>query len=411
MKKRLISLVAAAALVGGISVASAPAAKAGNVTVKGDTQVQLYGFIKATFAWDKQMTGDPDHSNMPNYKGKTQLSKDTYDKINYDGYSGITRLGLKFKNADANLVGGIEAGFHESGDTLRLRRAYIQHNLDNFYVLIGKEWILEDMFTSITAGFDSPAGFNEAIARVPEVKVGTNLDLGSANLDLALAFESGSKSAVTDGDFDGGDGKYALEVTRVIMPYPAARAVLNFETGFGAPATAYVWGSLIPVKVSDKNDGAYKSDDSETSYAVGVGLKVPVSMVTVGLNYQYSKGATGYAGVDDYTPASYYYVNGDVEETKMNAFEANVVVSPMPCVSVGAEYDFVEFKNDEAFDDNKPKVHTYLANVKIKTTKYTTLTLEWRHVKAKKFNALPGVGTDDDDFSGDQFYATYVYTF
>ena len=93
MKKRLISLVAAAALVGGISVASAPAAKAGSVTVKGDTQVQLYGFVWAEYSWNKQMAGNPDFSNMPNPKPEdddTKLYKDTYDKTSYDGYSGIT---------------------------------------------------------------------------------------------------------------------------------------------------------------------------------------------------------------------------------------------------------------------------------------------------------------------------------
>jgi len=406
MKKRLISLVAAAALVGGISVASAPAAKAGNVTVKGDTQVQLYGFIGAEFSWNKQMTGNPEESNMPQpdaQEGDSQLYKDTHDKVNYDGYSGITRLGLKFKNADANLTGVIESDFYKRpGDVHRLRRAFIQHNLDNFYVLIGKEWIVEDHMrsTSISAALRNPAGFNEGIAMVPQVRIGTNLDLGSASLDLALAFESGSKKAVKSSS-----AANALKVNRVIMPYPAARADLKFETGFGAPATAYVWGSLIPVKVSDKYDGAYKSDDSETSYAVGVGVKVPVSMVTVGANYKYSKGATNYAGLSNYQPASYYYVDGDVKATKMNAFNANVVVSPMPSVSVGAEYDFVEFKNDDAFDDDKPKVHTYLGNIKIKTTKYTTLSLEWRHVKAKN------ISDSDDDFSGDQFYAIYKYTF
>ena len=51
-------------------------------------------------------------------------------------------------------------------------------------------------------------------------------------------------------------------------------------------------------------------------------------------------------------------------------------------------------------------VYTYLGNVKIKTTKYTTLTLEWRHVKAKNFDV---VGAGDDDMSGDQVYAIYKY--
>jgi len=423
MKKRFISLVAAAALVGSVAVVSTPAtSQAGTVSVKGDTQVQMYGFVLANFSWDKQMAGkgNPDFSNMPkrdSVNDDTQLYKDTYNKTNFSTNTYRARIGFSFKNREAGIKGKIEGDFNHDSN-FRLRKAYIRHNFDNFYLLIGQEYVLEDISSeSISAGDASPAGFNEGVSRVPQVRIGTNLDLGGASLDLAFAFESGSKKAVKSSS-----EANALEVNRVVMPYTAARAILHFDTSFGAPVQAYVWGSVIPVKLSDKTKddesiatktGDYNvSDKSKTSYAFGVGAKVPVSMVTIGANYQYSKGATNYAGLSDYQPAS-YYSNGkdDVEDTKMQAFNANVVVSPMPSLSVGAEYDYVEFKNDDVFTGNdKPKVTTYLGNVKIKTTKYTTLSLEWRHVKAEKFDSIPN-GPKDDKFSGDQFYALYKYTF
>jgi len=401
MKKRLISLVAAAALVGGISIAQAPVAKAGTVTVKGDTQAQLYGFVWAEYSWNKQMTGDPDHANMPKpdaTAGSSEFYKATYDKTEVAVDSWVTRIGFAFKNEDANLTGRIEGGFFH-GSNFRLRRAYVEHDLGNFKVLVGQEWILEENFASISAGFTGPAGFDEGILRVPQVRLSTSLDLGSANLDLALAFEAGFKSAVSSS----GEAN-ALSVNRAVIPYPAARAVLHFDTGFGAPAKVYAWGSLIPVYVS----GGSINDKSETSYAFGAGLKVPVSMVTIGANYQYSDGATNYAGLSNYQPASYYNVGGDDKDTEMQAFNANLVVAPMPCVAVGAEYDYVQFKNNDVWNGTKPKVYTYLGNVKIKTTKYTTLTLEWRHVKAKNFDV---VGAGDNDMSGDQVYAIYMYKF
>ncbi len=412
MKKRLISLVAAAALVGGVAVAGAPqVAKAGTVTVKGDTQATLYGFVWANYGWINQMGGDPDSSNMPlpdATSSSSKLYQSTYDETK--AYANIltTRLGFTFKNEDANLNGRLEMDFWGGGGgSLRVRRAYVQHNFDNFYLLIGQEWILEEMFSSISAGFTAPAGFDEVILRVPQIRVGTNLDLGSASLDLALALEYEGARAVRSCS-TGVNGYTPADVDRVTFTTVAARAVLHLDTGFGAPARLYAWGSIIPVYMT-ANDNYV--DDSETSYAFGAGVKVPVSMFTIGGNFQYSDGATGYAGVTNgLQPASYYAnANGDSEDTEMYAWNVNLTVTPIPCITVGGEYDYVEFKNDDVFDGTKPDVKTFVGNINIKTTKYTKLTLEWRHVKAEDFDAT-GL-TYDDDFSGDQVYARYLYTF
>ena len=411
MKKRFISLVAAAALVGGVAAVSVPVtSQAGTVAVKGDTAVQMYGFVWAEYNWINQAGGDADHSNMPipdANAGDSKLYQATYDKTKAETSMGITRIGFTFKNEDANLTGKIEGGFAHAGDNYRLRLAYAKHQLKNFYVEIGQDWILEENFASISASFQPPAGFGEGILRKPQVRVGTNLDMGSANLDLALAFEWENNTAVSTSD-GAPTGWTTASVNRYVFPATVAKGVLHFETGFGAPAKFYAWGSLIPVYVSA--DDSYV-DESETSYAFGTGVSVPVSMVTIGGNFQYSDGATNYAGVsDDLQPASYYVKGGDDEDTEMYAWNANVQFKPMPYLAVGAEYDYVEFKNDSVFTNgDKPEVQTFVGNVKINTTKYTQLTLEWRHVKAEDFDKT-GL-TDDDSFSGDQVYALYKYNF
>ncbi len=416
MKKRLISLVAAAALVGGVAVASAPqVAHAGTVTVKGDTQATIYGFVWADYGWINQMQGDPDATNMPLPDATStspKLYRDTYDQTK--AYADIltTRLGLALKNEAANLEGRFEMDFWGGGGgSLRVRRAYVQHNFENFYVLIGQEWVLEEPFASISCGFTAPAGFDELILRVPQVRVGTKLDLGSATLDLAAALEWEASRAV--GDSAGAPAGWSgTSVDRVTFTTVAARAILHFDTGFGAPAKFYAWGAVIPVYMTADN-AAYQNnftDESETSYAFGVGVNVPVSMFTIGSNFQYSDGATRYAGITEFQPASYYVnASGDDEDTEMYAWNVNLVIKPIPCASVGGEFDYVKFKNDDVFGGTDPKVYTYLGQVKFQTTKYTALTLEWRHVEAEDFD-VTGM-TSDDDFTGDQVWALYKYTF
>ena len=404
MKKRLISLVAAAALVGGVAVAGAPqVAKAGTVTVKGDTQATLYGFVWGVYSWNNQMAGNPDEANMP----VPDHSSPTYNKVKYQTDPWVTRLGFTFKSGEG-VSGRIEGDFFEEGK-FRMRRAYVQHNFDNFYVLIGQEWCLEEMFPSISASFTPPAGFDELILRIPQVRVGTKIDLGTANLDLALAFENEGRRAVSllNSPYD--------TVDRVTIPAVAGRVIAHIDTNFGSPMEFYALGSVIPVYL-DLQDitpaGKNITDDSETSYMFQTGIKVPVSMFTLGANYQYTDGAVWFPGAFPTTPESYYDVNGSVEDTTTNSFNVSLRVTPIPCVTVGGEYDYVQYKNDDAFtNQDKPKVQTYVANVEIKTTKHTILTLEWRHAYAQDFDAVPGLGITDDSFSGDQYYARYIYLF
>ncbi len=405
-KGKTLSLLMGASLLCFATAISKPAI-AGTLTVKGNTQVNMYGFAYTEFSWYNQTAGDPDHYNMPipdATKSDSLLYQKTYDKIKSYAYSLKTRVGFYFKNKDSNIIGRIEGDF-KSGSNFRLRRAYVRHNFKGFYVLVGQEWILEDMIPTVGAADSFPAGFNNTV-RVPQVQIGTNINLESASLKIAFAFEYASSKNVKEGNAS----KYSQQmyVNRTTVPYPAARVILNFDTSFGSPAEIYTWGALIPVHVTTA-DGTSSVDNSKTSYAFGAGIKVPISIVTIGLNYNYTDGATGYAGLSNYSPASYYFKDGSIKRTASNAYNINAVVSLTPTISIGAEYDYVEFKNDDAFNGSKPKVETYLGNININTTRLTKLTIEARHIKAKDFDVIKDV--KDDNFKGYQLYAIYKYAF
>ncbi len=390
-------------------------ANAASLTTKGSTQATIHGFTYTQFAWDKQTTGLPDLSNMPGpdpnsiAKYNTPLYKSTYNKVNSQAESWLTRLYFGFKNPDVRVKGLIVGDFKgksEDGNMgiFRMRQAWVEHDLCNFNIRVGQAYILEEMHSSISLASVAPAGFeNKKMKRVPLVRISTSIDLEKANINLALAFQSGNKLAVSSGK----DTKNkALFVDRYTIPYPAARVITTFGTGFGAPAEVYTWGAVIPVYVSDKN-GANIADKSETSYAFGAGLRLPVYTFKFGFNFHHTDGATGYSGLTDFEPASYYLnKNGGIEKTSTNTFNINVVFKPTKSISLGGEYDHVKFDNNILPSD--PKVETLIGNIKIKTTKVTMLGIEWRHIKAKNFDV---VGAGDDEFSGDQVYAIYKYLF
>ncbi len=408
--KKLVSAVVSLSL-GIISLT----ANAASLTTKGSTQATIHGFTYAEFAWDKQTTGLPDLSNMPepdpnsSAKYNTPLYKSTYDEVNSQAESWLTRLYFGFKNSDAGVKGLIVGDFKGKSDdgnrgSFRMRQAWVEHDLSNFKIRIGKTYILEEMFSSISLASVKPAGFQDIkMKRVSLVRVSKAINLEKASINFALAFQSGNKLAVSSGK----DTKNnALFVDRYTIPYPAARIITTFDTGFGAPAEVYAWGAVIPVYVSDKN-GANVADKSETSYAFGAGLRLPVYTFKFGFNFHHTDGATGYSGLTDFEPASYYLSkNGGIEKTSTNTFNINVVFRPTRSISFGGEYDQVKFDNNIFPSD--PKVETLIGNIKIKTTKVTMLGIEWRHIKAKNFDV---VGAGDDEFSGDQIYAVYKYLF
>ncbi len=375
MKKRFISLVAAAALVGGIASVATPAANAGTVAVKGDTAVNMYGFIRFEAGYAKDMASSIYH-NVP-------VDTDSDDE-HYETNANITRVGLTFNNADANVGGRIEGDFW--GGKFRLRRAYIKQTFDNFYLLAGQEWGLEnDAIRTFSAAWESPAGFNGA-ARMPQIQLGGTFDLSGASVTAKLAFE---------------DANYTESSVVQKKRFPAIAAYLatDIDTGFGKPAEVFGYGIAAPLKIKVGND-----TDDKTAYGFAVGATVPVSMVILQGEYLYGKGMNKLAGVDvdGMTPPSYF--EGDAQ--KFYAWNAEAKINPMSCLSVAAGYDYLKFK-----DYNGYKMYTAFANISYKATKYTTLTLEWDHAKIKDRKNGYTIAEDSKDVDGDRYFFSYVYKF
>ncbi|WP_022669553.1 hypothetical protein [Hippea alviniae] len=397
MKKRLISLVAAAALVGGMATVAPSMAQAGTVTVGGDTQVQLYGGVKFTSAWSKKTNGL--NSNIAFDIGKakkdldlkTTASDKAWDKWNWNGFEmndAGTILGVNFSNKDANLTGKIEIGI---GSSNYLRHAYVEHHFDNgLYILVGQtnntfEEHTFDMLPNATAGFNPPS-------RSPQIAAGGTFDIAdSASLDFKLAF--------LNEDYIGN------ALNRRAFPTVGLNVGVNFNTGFGAPARVYGNALIEGAKITiDKGE----TEHSKTSSAFGVGFVLPVSMVTLQSEYIYAKGMASLAGlklkgvsdkdVNTSTPLSYYEDdNGHLKALKWYAWNLEAKIAPMPCVSLAAGYDYFKVKH-EAFNNK-----TFFINTAVKTTKYTTLGIEWDHMRTKW----------DDGYkaTGNTFFTSYTYTF
>ena len=382
MKKRFISLVAAAALVGGIAIASTPAtSQAGTVTVKGDTQATLYGYIAYEGGWSKKLGND----YIPMLDAPVPVEKTVESKkVRFKTTANESRFGFAFKNTDANVSGVIEAHFYTG--SFGLRRAFVKHNFDSFYVLLGQEWGLEE-FHSFSANFNAPVGFG-GVGRMPQLRVGTNLNMGNANLELDFAFEDSTNVAL--------EKDYGI---RNPMPAMAAKVAVSFETGFGAPARIYTWGRIHPLKLTIGSGNNYK-EKSKTPVAFGAGVNIPISMVTLAGEYIYEKGMTEITGVK---PDSYYYDGTNWKAQKSDTFEIGAKIAPTECTSFAFGYDYTKFKKN--LDIAKDKYQTYFVNASVKTTKYTTLILEYDHVK------LSDSTPNTDSLKGDAFGFKYVYSF
>ncbi|MEA1994917.1 MAG: hypothetical protein U9N18_02005, partial [Campylobacterota bacterium] len=188
MRKRLISLVAAAALVGGMVAAGT--AQAGTVATSGDTNISLYGFVRADLTWAKKMAGSNGYtSNVAVKSTGTGSSAAKQNKTNFNATTRWTRIGLKLNTPDIGVSGLIEADFAGScGDkAFRLRRAYLQHDLDNYFIRVGKDINLLKQSTYSWNLYGVPGfGHNDPFF-TEQVRLGGTFDLGSVTLIPELA--------------------------------------------------------------------------------------------------------------------------------------------------------------------------------------------------------------------------------
>jgi hypothetical protein len=414
MRKRLISLFAAAALLGSVSVASA-----GTVTTSSDTNITLGGFVNEYFIWGNNQGGGTlspfeTNANGPTFTNSTNgpngFTKPTSAQTNFNSTSGWTRLNFAFDNKAEGVSGLIDGDFlwgdggvAGSSALFRLRDAYFKKTFDvsstfQPYVLIGQTWALDTYneyslnYVSGTAG--AVGGFDRP--RVPQVTFGANMDFGSVKINPQFGFEdliSGVQESANDG-YEAYVVNYQQVTSNGItvrsqMPGIGLNVPITFNTGFGSPATFYVNAEMQPVKVT--SSGANINSESKTSWRVGTGFELPIYAISLLGNVSYSRGFALYdsfvAG-NNPIPASYWVdQNGSLQTTNATQWDIEAKLdfnklAQLPFAIAGG-YSQQIFSNYNNVTSNTSgyatsnKASTIFANVTYNMTKSIMLGLEY----------------------------------
>jgi hypothetical protein len=311
-------------------------------------------------------------------------------KTQYSSSTKMTRLGFKFQNKDTNITGDIELDIIQNNNT-RLRRAFVKHNFNNFHILIGQEWGLEEINT-FSVNCIAVAGLNGNLNRYPQIRLGGKFDLEKAAINFDLSFEYKSWTTYGSGVF----------FQRRVAPAIAAKVSSSINIGFGKPARIYAFATATPIKldVHYTVNGIGEDIVSKTPILYGIGFSLPVSIVKLQGEYIHAKGANMFAGLTSRTPASYYLdYKGDLKESKYDAWNIETKLKLLKNAWLSAGYDYVKFRNTSSVDTLKD-VRTIFLNTGIMTTKQTILALEWRNPKAKN--------KDGSDENGNAVFMRYI---
>ena len=406
MKKGFISLVAAVALAGGMVAVSS--AQAGTVATSGDTNISLYGEVRADFTWSKKMYEMPLWSNVAQEDQGTGASAAQKNKTNFGSTANLTTVGLELENEDIGVSGCIEAAFDEGdNDLLNLKQAYLRHDFENYFVLVGKtDYLLVQEHSSIN---DSGiAGINSTPDLIPQVRLGGEFDLGTVTLTPEIAIAD-----VKDDEVVGHDdytSSRPVGVNRTTMPGVAGKLTASIKTFFGEPINVYGGYSWEQIKLDANGKEKKKSPQVATC-----GISVPISWLTLSANYNYMKGATGFSGLDSPPPSYYVKTNGDVEEVKGYGWNMEANLTPIEQASIWGGYSEAKFKDiDNLYteggisgDDIVKKNSEYYIGASYALSKVTTISAEYNHFKTKWQTDATSSRKD----KGDLYILSFSYAF
>jgi len=426
MKKRLVSLVAAAALLGSVSIASA-----GTVTTKGDTNVSIGGFIQTYFVWGNNQK-DLGYQANPEYTKPGVKSPSA--TTNFDTSTQFSRLSFGLSNPKEGITGVLEGDFFGGGGgqqlyekgNFRLRHAYIVKEFCqegcNYtpWLLIGQTWdpleILNNYTLNSIVGI-AGQNYGEGVTRTSQIGFGVKFDLGSVKLNPGIyAANLGGNS-----DFaNSGVVKSSTETLsqRLVSPGFAIKVPVDFNTGLGAPANFYAGFEWQPMKVN--NPSLKIDDENENAWMATAGLTLPVYFVNLTGNVHYERGMTAFDAplFGGYTMPSFYVdKNGSVQAVRGTSWTAQAQIdfdklAQMPA-TLSFGYGQTVFSNytDLANNLSTPlvrKMGTMFANVNYHLTKSLSLGLEYDR------NKTYYVGAGNDGSSGqnaNQVFLRGMYTF
>ena len=430
MKKRLVSLVAAAALLGSVSIASA-----GTVTTKGDTNISIGGFIQTYFSWANNQPNNLGYQANPEYG--IGGAKNTPAQTSFGTSTQFSRLTLSLSNPTEGITGVVEGDFFGTGDgqgqydkgNFRLRHAYIVKSFCqegcNYtpWLLIGRTWDPLEMLNSFTLNdIVGIAGQNwgEGVVRTSQIGFGVKFDLGSVKLN------PGIYAANLGGDSTFGNSGVIYSSTstlsqRLTSPGFAIKVPVDFNTGLGAPANFYAGFEWQPMKLSG-TVGSYNIDSkNENAWMATVGLTLPVYFVNLTGNFHYERGMTAFDlplwGYEYAMPSFYVNQNGSVKTVRGTSWNAQAQIdfdklAQVP-MTLSFGYGQTVFSNYGVLADNTytplvRKMGTMFVNVNYHLTKSLALGLEYDR------NKTYYVGAGNDGSSGqnaNQVFLRGMYTF
>ena len=443
MKKRLVSLVAAAALLGSVSIASA-----GTVTTNGDTNISISGFVAEYLGFVNNQSGL--FSTAASNPGMTNAGGTTGAQTNFSSTANVTRLRLNLSNKAQGITGEMSADFMGSGNsndsgqnsTLRLRQAWFMKSFCqegcNYtpWLLVGQTNTLGmpgsySLLDLPIGGVAGSAATNPT--RVPQVAFGVKFDLGNIKLnpevavmDLQQLANNSNDSVYNPGSFFGG---YGINM-RTNMPGFGIKIPVEFNTGLGAPASFYADAQMQTMKVNYYNQNfALSTNNNKTSWMVGAGLSLPVSFVTLKGDVAYSRGFTNMSYIfgdtvgnsdSPQTPPSYWVDgNGSLHQTHATQWDVEAQVDfnkilQIPIVLSGGYSQVVfsnlPFQNNQTwnfYNANAPvrKASTIFANVSYNLTKSTMLGVEYDRNKTY-YTVNP-----NSSYNSNAVYVVGVYRF
>jgi hypothetical protein len=422
MKKRLVSLVAAAALLGSVTIASA-----GTVTTKGDTNVSIGGFIQTYFDWVNNGSSPLGYTANPAYTAPGK--KNTQALTQFSTNSQWSRLSFGLSNPTEGITGLVEGDFW--GSNFRLRHAYIVKDFCqegcNYtpWLLIGRTWdpvaILDNFTLNSVYGIAGQNG--DGNPRLEQIGFGVKFDLGSVKLNPAIyAANLSGDSTLTNANF----ANNVSVKSRLVSPGFAVKVPVEFNTGLGAPATftaAFEWQpmKLDAIAVKGNALNALVDSENENGWAMSASLKLPVYFVNLLGTLYYERGMTAidepYNNTTNTMPSFYVDDNGSVQAVRGTSWstQAQIDFNKLAQVPMTLAFGYGQtvYGNYGNVDDTTKspivrKMSTMFANVNYNLTKSLALGLEYDRNKTYYI----GAGNDGSSGqNGNQVFLRGMYSF
>ncbi|MGC8821552.1 MAG: hypothetical protein ACP5QF_01530 [Desulfurella sp.] len=335
---------------------------AGSVTSSDDTKLSLYGSIKQYFVW-----GNGNYAE--GYPANTAIRKS--DLTTFNSYMGSTKLGLDIESD--KISANIESDFEGDKNTLILLKAYFAYKLsDNLKLLIGQDEPLGELNTFSDNYYAMP-GFDKTRPEgVSQIRLEGNFDLGSISLTPAIAIENVYPYMFRDEE---------QEEKNISVKMPGIGAKLALEFPF-LQQKARIYGFFETQKVY------FQNSESHWPYIYGIGVQLPIKMVTLQSEFLYGKGSTHYVGLieainklgmETEVPRGY---TDNLNARRLRAYniEANIALNDAWGIYGG--FDKVNFMN-ELHNANIQSADGKFIGISFNLTKSTTLKLEYDNFKTQ----------------------------